>query len=115
MESRKPVVDVSCARLFRMGRVQREVGCLAARPGGSNSRVASFVGPLVNRPSEGEVVVGAGGKDGRCNCCIKFKNYGGNGTRSVYRMLVMARRVAAKQGVGLSARRSLENDRVSSY
>lgn len=34
MESRKPVVDVSCARLFRMGRVQREVGGLAARPEG---------------------------------------------------------------------------------
>lgn len=56
MESRKPVVDVSCARLFRMGRVQREVGGLAARPeGGSKSRVACFVGgPLVNRPSEGD-------------------------------------------------------------
>ena len=113
MESRKPAVDVSCARLFRMGRVQREVGCLAVRPGGSDSQVAYFVGPLVNLFQRG-AVVGAGGKNGRCNCCIKFKNYGGNGPRSVYGMLRMARRVAARQGVELSARR-LENNRISSH
>jgi hypothetical protein len=112
MESRKPAFDVSCARLFRMGRVRHEVGCLAAGLG------VEFSGRLFGRPfgepsQRGAVVGGAGGKDGRCSCCIKFKNYGGNSTRSVYRMLVMARRVAARQGVGLSAERSLENNSLS--
>jgi hypothetical protein len=53
MESRKPAVDVRCARLFRMGRVRREVGRLVAEPGVKFSGRLAVGGPLVNRPSEG--------------------------------------------------------------
>jgi hypothetical protein len=52
MESRKPVVDVSCARLFRMGRVQREVGCLAAGPVGVEFSGRLFCWWSLGEPSQ---------------------------------------------------------------